>query len=247
MRLTMEIPTKHLEELSPLCDGDFALAHLVLQDEHYAEFYASQSKKGRLVVLDNSMHELKNPLSVPEILSAAERIRPSFVVAPDKLGDPKFTYDQFQLMVSENRKHGFRLAVVLCGTNTAERSQFFMDTRQYADMLCLPFREPRLDWLSELLRAVPKHVAWPPFIHLLGVNELIEIPLINNLLDVAGWPRDRRSVDTAKPWKWALKGKRLSDLDSVRGAGMWDHTKELGVDAKSRAFYNIAYLRTFLG
>jgi hypothetical protein len=58
MRLALEIPKVFLEQLSPLCDFDFALAHRVLEDADYASFYAKQAKAGRFVLLDNGMHEL---------------------------------------------------------------------------------------------------------------------------------------------------------------------------------------------
>src|SRR5262245_55980408 len=150
MKLLAEVPLKHMKDFAPLLDGEFALAHLVLSDKVYEEFHREQAKAGRLVILDHSMHELPAPLSVPEILEAAKRIKPSFVIPPDKLGDAKFTFTQFMLMQRENLPHGFRLAAVMCGENSAERASFFMNVRQYCDMLCFPFREPRLTWFQEL-------------------------------------------------------------------------------------------------
>src|SRR6187399_2541069 len=97
-----EIPTKYLNDLSPLLDADFALAHLVLEDPLYCEFYAEQSKKGRMVILDNSMHELPESLNAGEILEAADRVKPAFCIPPDKLGDVKFTYDQFEIFRKKN-------------------------------------------------------------------------------------------------------------------------------------------------
>jgi hypothetical protein len=241
-----EIPTRHLSELSPLLDGDFALAHLVLENKDYAEFYLEQSKRGRMVILDNSMHELPASLSVGEILEAADRIKPSFVIPPDKLGDVKFTYDQFDLFRKQNLRHGHRLAAVLCGSNPAERAMYYQNVRQYIDMVCLPFREPRLDWFLELLRAMPRHATWPPFIHLLGVNTLDELTVFCQVLDQAGWPRANRSVDTNKMVKWGLKNKRMDKLESVRGAGALDFNTELDVSQKLDTLYNIAYIRKFL-
>lgn len=241
-----EFPIKHLSEFSTLTDGDFALAHLVLEDKIYAQFYTDQAKRGRYVVLDNSMHELPAPLSVGEILEAADRIKPSFVIPPDKLGDVKFTYDQFDLFRKENLRHGHRLAAVLCGSNGAERSMFFQNVRPYIDMICFPFREPRYDWFLELTASIPKHVTWPPFIHLLGVNTLEELLVWNNFLDTINWPRDRRSVDTNKMVKWGLKNKRLSTLESLRGAGPLDFNSKMDPSQMVDTLYNIAYIRKFL-
>lgn len=247
MRLMAEIPTKHLAEFSPLMSGDFALAHLVLEDKTYEEFYREQSKKGRMVILDNSMHELPASLSCGEILEAADRIKPSFVIPPDKLGDVKFTYDQFEIFRKENLRHGHRLAGVLCGSNAAERAMYYQNIRAYVDMVCLPYREPRLEWFQELVQSLPKHVTWPPYIHLLGVSTLDELTVFNAVLDTVGWPRERRSVDTNKMVKWGLKNKRMDKLESLRGAGQLDFNVELDLSQKLDTLYNIAYMHKFLG
>lgn len=246
MRLMAEIPTRHLAEFSPLMDGDFALAHLVLENKQYEEFYREQSKAGRLVILDNSMHELPAPLSAGEILEAANRIKPSFVIPPDKLGDVKFTYGQFEITRKENLRHGHRLAVVLCGSNSAERNMFYQNTRQYVDMVCLPYREPRLEWFQELVGSTPKHVPWPPFIHLLGVSTLDELHVFNQVLDLMHWPRQNRSCDTNKMVKWGLKNKTINALESLRGAGPLDFNCELDLSQKLTTLWNIAYIRKFL-
>src|SRR5690242_8773778 len=98
MKLAMEIPQAHLEEFSRLTDVDFVLAHLVLTNKEYAEFYQDRSKAGRRVVLDNGMHETGKPLTVPELIEACRRVHPSVVIPPDEIGNAKFTYDGFEQM-----------------------------------------------------------------------------------------------------------------------------------------------------
>jgi hypothetical protein len=247
VRLTAEFPTAHLAELSALTDGDFALAHLVLEDKAYAQFYKDQGRKGRMVILDNSMHELPESLSIGEILEAADRISPSFVIPPDKLGDVTFNYTQFELFRKANLTKGHRLAAVMCGSNAAERSMYFTNIRTYIDMLCFPYREPRYDWFIELQMTIPKHVAWPPYLHLLGVSSLEELTVWNAYLDKVEWPRKRRSVDTNKMVKWGMKNKRLDKMDSLRGAGPLDFSAKLDVSQQLDTIHNIAYIRKFLG
>jgi hypothetical protein len=246
VKLLAEIPTKHLEEFSPLFDGDFALAHLVLEDKHYAEFYANQAKLGRLVIMDNSMHELPAPLSVGELLAAADIIKPSFVIPPDKLGDPKFNMDQFELCRKENLRHGHRLAAVLCGSNSAERNMFYNNVRPYIDMLCLPFREPRLEWFQDLVTSQPKYQSWPAHLHLLGVSSLEELEVFNHFLDTISWPRCTRSVDTNKMLKWGQKNTRMNKLPDVRSGTKLDFKATLDVSQKLDSFFNIAYMRRYL-
>lgn len=246
MRLLAEVPTKHMAEFTALFDGEFALAHLVLSDKTYADYMLTQSKFGRLVILDNSMHELPAPLSVPEILEAADRIKPSFVIPPDKLGDVTFTYEQFEIMRKANLAKGHKLAAVMCGSNAAERATYYMNVRQYIGMICFPFREPRWEWMQELVRSVPKHSPWPPYIHLLGVSELAELQIWNHTLDGLGWPHSRRSVDTNKMLKHGIAGHRMNTMDSVRNGKKLDFGAELTREQKEHTFFNIAYIRKFL-
>ena len=61
MKIAMEIPDVHLEELSQHVDFDFCLTHMLLQEgpsSTYARFYRKQRENGREVWLDNSFHEL---------------------------------------------------------------------------------------------------------------------------------------------------------------------------------------------
>lgn len=90
MKFAMEIPFAHLEELSEVCDFDFALAHLILElgPEHpYTKFYKKQSERGREVWLDNSTHEKSKSCTPEEILKAAEMIGATHVVAPEVRND----------------------------------------------------------------------------------------------------------------------------------------------------------------
>jgi hypothetical protein len=244
MNLAMEIPIAHLEEFSQLTDDDFALAHLVLNDATYADFYAEQRKKGRRVVLDNGMHEMGKPLTVPEILEAAKRINPSCVIPPDRIGDAQFTWEGFDQL----RKHPSNRwdpALVIQGASAEDRISLFMHGRKWTYTIMFPFREPRTEWFVDMVRRVPKTVQWPPHLHLLGVNSLEELRLWTNLCEIHGWSARNVAVDTGKPIKWALKGRSLAELEDVRKGGLIDPKSEMDDAAKALAYFNIAYLRRF--
>lgn len=247
MRLMMEIPKAWLEYLSPLCDGDFALAQLVLEDKYYADFYRDQSKKGRFVIMDNGFHELGRPLSPPELLEAASRIQPSIVIAPDRLGDQRFGLEQFgetlKVMPPE-----VGVGIVIQGVSPAERAEMFMKTVKHAKMLCLPFKEPRFEWFMDLLQKIPKYVQWPPRIHLLGVNEFWELKAFRDQFAALGIEPTRISVDTSKPIKFGILRKRfVSDIDTLRGTGSLDElARKATSECMSDILYNIAFLRKFL-
>lgn len=217
IRLAQEIPTCKLSEWASLSDLDFVLAHTVLADKEYAEFFKNRPQ-GRELILDNSYHELGVPLEMSDLLEAAIRCRADYVIAPDRVGDLQFNREQFK--AAQKVLSGFRLAVVMTGTPSSqiqgglqlfyyvERENFLFDVRE-ADMLCCTFKEPeRWSWYNQSAMAT----RWKR-VHLLGCAELTELQLWRNLAQGTG---RQFSIDTGKALKWALRGKKLDELESVR-------------------------------
>lgn len=210
MYLAQEIPTSMLEIWAPLSDFDFLLAHKVLEDRYYAEFFARRPE-GREVLLDNSLHELGYPLPLSDLLEAAKRCKATCVITPDRVGDVEFNAQQFH--AAQSALSGFRLAVVMTGStdgSSAEREKFLFDVRE-AQMLCLTFKEPkRLAWYRESAAAKKWYR-----VHLLGVDEFSELDEFATIArnDVRSW-----SVDTAKALKRAMEGLKLDELASLRGS-----------------------------
>lgn len=240
MKLALEVPTAYLPDFIPLTDMDFALSHRVLADDAYAEFYCNR-RGSRKLILDNSMHELGHPLSPVELLEAATRCRADYVIPPDKLGEFKQNYDWFKetARIVGNR---FKVAVVMCGRDPGERTQFIHNVKS-ADMLCMPYREFRLDWMQQHWRQISTH--WND-IHLLGVSSLAE------LRGWSFWTTFNLSVDTRKPIKWGVQRKKLNELESLRGSGDLltnidcDSVRALDCAQRETILWNIAHLRTHM-
>ena len=243
MQLAMEIPKPHLSELSALTDVDFALAHEVLEDAHYAKFYKEQRAQGRRVVLDNSMHELgTKALTVPELLEAAKKIDPSCVIAPDRLGDAKFTFESFE-QLRKDPKLNWDPAIVIQGTTYEDRIKLFNGVRSFTQTMCLPYREPRLKWMTELIIGSPAYVKFPPYLHLLGMQDGQELVEFNKLVRQYGYPSNNVTVDTAKPIKWAMKGKKIDSLETLHGGGLLDHKAKMNDVQQALTLYNICVMR----
>ena len=68
MKLALETPTELLGDIQPLSDFSWILAHLVLADPSYAWFY---SQYAGYKVLDNSVNELLEPISIESLAEAA--------------------------------------------------------------------------------------------------------------------------------------------------------------------------------
>ena len=212
MLLAQEIPTSMLGEWSSLSDFDFVLAHKVLEDTYYAEFFKSR-EKGREVLLDNSYHELGVPLAISDLLEAAQRVNANYVITPDRVGDVEFNsrmFKQSHRILSPQ----FRTAVVMTGSDKSEILDFLIDVRD-ANMLCLTFKDPQR---FEKYKGMPYTRRWGR-VHLLGVSEFEELDTWNKFLKGSGqslFGQRIWSVDTGKAIKWALKSKKLDELASLR-------------------------------
>ncbi len=243
IELAMEMPRRLLNDISPLCDFEFCLAQET-DNEEYANFYKNAVDKiGRMCIMDNGFHELGRPLSVLELFAAANKVNPTYVIAPDMLDDIKWTFAEWKKCVHVFRDSKVKVAPVLVDAPELDQKSFILNVG--GDMLCLPFRRPRLEWYKFHRGEIRKKFA---HLHLLGINTLEELEEFSQLGYEDGL---RMSVDTAKPVKWGLLQQRLLDLESIRHAPI--HSSGLiGVENISKEqlgtiCWNIAYLRRYLG
>jgi len=242
VKLSMEIPTALLQKMSELVDLDFVLAQLVLEDPAYAEFFR---KSSRFKIMDNGFHERGEPLSLTELQEAATLCNPGVVIAPDWLGDAQKTYEGFKA-AKEKFAGRWRLGTVLQGKDREERISFFNAVRSDTHLLCLPFRSERYNHFSELVEATPKHIRWPPRIHLLGMKSLQETQLFSTLFDDLGISH-RTSIDTGKLIKFGLANECIDEFTALRGRGMLDHSiASFTAEQFANTFYNVAFARKYM-
>jgi hypothetical protein len=161
--------------------------------------------------MDNSMHELGHALLAGDLLRAARKINADTVIAPDRLGEPEWNaesfHSTFDFMGSE-----FHIGVVMAGRDAMERASY-LHSVQEASMLLLPFRENRLLWFLEQEEWIVSK--WKR-IHLLGVNTLHELQQF--VFHASRYPEIDWSIDTAKPIKAAVAGRRIDDGQSLRNS-----------------------------
>jgi len=186
MRIAMEIPIAHLEELTPHCDYDFCLAHLLLDygpHHKYTKFYRKQVENGREVWMDNGFHELGYSLPLSKLLEAAKMIHPTHFVAAEVAKDPTTTYHHVLQAAEEiaKKKLPYKLVGAWQGSNSAlERLE------KVCDVVALPFRRPR----HTILDSSNSHRY-----HFFGIRTLDELRRT-----------PPRSIDTSAPIKYALFG-----------------------------------------
>jgi len=243
MKIALECPTNLLGTISPLADFDWALCHLVLKDEEYANYFRNSN---RTVVLDNSVNELLAPCSLSDMREAANIIYPDFIVPPDWLGDWEQTYDSVRT-AKGYFSNNIRLIPVIQGSSLEDcmhlaDKYYSMGYKLIAvpyDILC-----SRNSTLREMedsrVEVITTLGEWDFKIHLLGMTTLDEFYFYYYTVGKI-W-----SIDTGIPVKEGLLGNvfgidRLPDKREPT-MNLMGHNSSL-----DKVFYNIAYLRRVIG
>jgi hypothetical protein len=95
------------------------LAHKVLEDKAYAEYYAKETK---FKILDNSVYELGHPMSAEDLAAAA------LIINPDEIAYPDYAADAFATLEASKKFHtilrdrfpGKRRMIIPQGSNAME-------------------------------------------------------------------------------------------------------------------------------
>lgn len=217
IKLALEIPTHMLPRWDPKIDLSFVLAHKVLQDQHYADFFNRRGSR-RQVILDNSTHEFGHPIPFVDLLKAAKMVRADYVIAPDIVTPDadeaqwKQNMEWLQEAVNIFAPSDHALAGVVNGCNMDLLEQYYDDGTDYLEMLCFTFHEPnRLQWWKHYT----DHVQFMDImrIHLLGMSSVEEL---KRWVDISNDYDDFDfSFDTSKPLKWGVQLKRLDQMTDV--------------------------------
>jgi hypothetical protein len=77
------------------------------------------------------------------------------------------------------------------------------------------------------------------------MNDFTELEWFCNFTRNLNYPPARVFIDTAKPIKWAAKGKQMDELKDVHKGGVLDHTAKLDTQHMCLALYNIALMRKY--
>jgi hypothetical protein len=234
MEMSLEIPIKHLSEFLPLTDFGFGLAHLCLR--RYNVEAPMYCKAYRNCLLDNSMYELGDePLTIVELASAAFMCDPVAIIAPDWMGQRHKTVMAAEALMSERPTSStWGVGGVVQGSDLEDRMNCYYQLRDLGCRpICFPFRTPRTETIMTLAkRNVFSYTGW---YHLLGLHALSEIKVTH--------AEGRWSYDTSKPFK----GKRLDQVDDVRGLGRLQLDAPLSDADHITSLWNIAYLRKIGG
>ena len=95
IKIAHEAPLDIFEEVQRFTDYDYALVHLLEENPRYRDaFERAIKKKGREVILDNSIFELEEAFEADRFVQWVERLRPTWYIVPDALEDSVKTCQQ---------------------------------------------------------------------------------------------------------------------------------------------------------
>jgi len=94
IKIAHEAPIDIFDEVQRLTDYDYALVHLLEQNGRYRDTFERAIKKGREVILDNSIFELEEAFEADRFALWVERIKPTWYIVPDALEDAEKTMEQ---------------------------------------------------------------------------------------------------------------------------------------------------------
>lgn len=150
MLISHEVPIKVLGKSRHFNDYDYCLLHLTYENPEYRHFYVDSIKKGRKVLLDNSLFELGDALTNDQLAQGVLDIRPTWYVVPDCLNDKSLTIERFENF----KKHHSDLPGKAIGVTQGSTLSDLVDCYEYmsahADKIAIPFDSAAFDDLSSI-------------------------------------------------------------------------------------------------
>ena len=158
IKIAHESPKSIFNEVQRFTDYDYALVHLFEEDEEYLNQFKEAIRRGREVILDNSIFELEEAFDADKFAKWVEEIRPTWYIVPDALEDAGKTCRQMSTWNSKySNIKGKKIGVVQGKTYEEIVNCYkFMDNSE-VDMIAISF-----DY-SYYTQSVPhpnKYVSW---------------------------------------------------------------------------------------
>lgn len=145
MLISHEVPMKLLKESITFNDYDYCLLHLTYENDEYKQFYRDSLKKGRKVILDNSMYELGDSLTNNQLAEGVKDIKPTEYIIPDKMNDKNETINRFKSFIKEYPSlPGVKIGVVQ-GSTIKELIECYKFMSDNADKIAIPFGSKAYD------------------------------------------------------------------------------------------------------
>ena len=90
-KISHELPINMLMESSAINDYEYCLPHLLDQNPIYEEHFREAKKKGRYIIMDNSLHELGEAYDTGRLMHWIKELEPDEFIVPDVWQDKSRT------------------------------------------------------------------------------------------------------------------------------------------------------------
>lgn len=141
MRIAHECPLSIYDTIQSKTDYDYALVHLLDENESYHEKFINRHARGntREWILDNSLFELETPFDPVNFAEKIMEYQPDWYVIPDKLEDAAFTVANVHAWDREfDYVPGKRIGVVQ-GTTVDEVIQCYLEIEPFVEKIAFSF------------------------------------------------------------------------------------------------------------
>ena len=120
MMVSHEVPRCLLTASPEFSDYDYALPHLFDQDEEYLQYFKDAKKKGRYIIMDNSLHELGEAYDHERLRYWVNEIEPNEFIVPDVWMDCHQTAAQAKYWKQFTYPDNTKITAVIQGSNKNE-------------------------------------------------------------------------------------------------------------------------------
>lgn len=159
VKIAHESPISIFDIVREYTDYDYALVHLLEENEEYRQKFEESKQMKREIYLDTSIFELGEAFNSDKFAQWVERLQPTYYFVPDALEDMSRT---IRNMKSWNQKYkdlpGKKIGVVQ-GSNYTEIAQCYeyMDEHADVDMIAISFD---YSFFEKLVPHPNKYVSW---------------------------------------------------------------------------------------
>ena len=159
IKIAHEAPIDIFEEVQRFTDYDYALVHLLEQNGRYRDTFERAVKKGREVILDNSIFELEEAFEADRFAMWVERLNPTWYIIPDALENAEKTMQQAANWIKTYKDIPGKSIGVVQGKTYQEIRDCYraMDEIAKVDMIAISFD---YSYYTDSVPHPNKYVSW---------------------------------------------------------------------------------------
>lgn len=135
-----EAPKSIFKDVQQMTDGDYALVHLFETDEEYYNLFKDAVNRGRDVILDNSLFELREAFDGDKYVRWIKDLQPTWFIVPDSWKDSDGTRRKFFKFMSDypdlfRADRSSKIIGVAQGMGLSDTIECYEAIEPYCDMI----------------------------------------------------------------------------------------------------------------